>query len=382
MALTSDRIAELWPEHAEHNDARNLPSFDRDAGYLCGCGVHLGWPVQDEPPEADEFEPDEVNTTFQRPASAAGAAAWDKAAAQVQKARQGAYGTWGATEFAPLPEEPEDAEVVEEPDASWFPAEQAAAVESDIAESIGVLREHADGPVADEAQTYSVAGADDPATHVTPDGMVYAEETTDTPYGKFDAEPDTFLGGLPEEHDAVFGKPDSPAVIEGREYDAAQVALNEEDEAQRRAPEPGSGTPILPAEGDLADPVSSALPAPLDPTEVYTPHDVELAIVDILGRLERGEFFLRQQISRLHLADYNLLMRKAASLAKSDRRAADQREAEANLACAKEIYEQSEAAMLVRALRDTMHTLRSRLSGYQSVGRSVGASVNAPSYRP
>lgn len=512
MSATADHIATHWPDHADHNTGRNIPSFDRSAGYLCGCGEHLGWPVQDEPPEADEFEPDEVHTTFQRPASAAGAAAWDKAAAPIQKALKGAYGTWGGqTEEFPLPDEPEIEEavvVIEDGDGedvgytpmpaervdaegmSYGPPEDAEVVSDDDPPAPGdtfleqLAREHADGPVADEAQTYSTdaalmrpcrvmvpdgpesmiecgneceqgseqcgwhagqadpyntpaavegreydatkdaewrrvqaqSDADDPATHVTPDGMVYTVETTDTPYGKFDAEPDTFLGGLPEEHDAVFGKSestvdkesagqptrqgpepvhpedtsgsstvdvyDSPAAVEGREYDAAQVALDEENEAQRRAPEPGSGTPILPTEGDLADPVSSALPAPLDPTEVYTPHDVELAIVDILGRLERGEYFLRQQISRLHLADYNLTMRKASSLAGSDRRAADQREAEANLACAKEIYEQSEAAMLVRALRDTMHTLRSRLSGYQSVGRSVGASVNAPSYRP
>jgi hypothetical protein len=426
MAFASEKIALHWPDHAEHNTERCLPSFDRTAGYLCGCGEHLGWPVQDEPEEADDFEPDAVNTTFQRPASDAGAAAWDKAAAAVQKARQGAYGTWGGTEPVSEPPEPqpEDAVVViedgdgedvgytpmpaERVDAdgmSYGPPEDAEIVSDDDINAMFADRERADGPVADEAQTYSVGGAGDGEVEYDPTQdpewlRVQAQSDADEP-DVCDG-PDTFLGGLPEEHDAVFGKPESTvdqesagqperqAVKEVDPEDASGSStadVYDDGEVQQfvplsAAPEPGTGTPILPVEGDLVDPVSSALPAPLDPTEVYTPHDVELAIVDILGRLERGEYFLRVQISRLHLADYALLMRKASSLAKSDRRAADQREAEANLACAKEIYEQSEAAMLVRALRDTMHTLRSRLSGYQSVGRSVGASVNAPSFRP
>lgn len=515
MSATADHIATHWPDHADHNTGRNIPSFDRSAGYLCGCGEHLGWPVQDEPPEADEFEPDEVHTTFQRPASAAGAAAWDKAAAPIQKALKGAYGTWGGqTEEFPLPDEPEIEEavvVIEDGDGedvgytpmpaervdaegmSYGPPEDAEVVSDDDPPAPGdtfleqLAREHADGPVADEAQTYSTdaalmrpcrvmvpdgpesmiecgneceqgseqcgwhagqadpydtpaavegreydatkdaewrrvqdqSDADDPATHVTPDGMVYTEETTDTPYGKFDAEPDTFLGGLPEDHDAVFGKPEStvdqesagqteqldpkpvhpedlPALSEEdyqalstadkarwqRAFDAEQERNARAEIARRTPPEPGSGTPILPVEGDMDDPVSSSLPGPIDPTEVYTPHDVELAIVDILGRLDRGERFLRQQVARLHLADYNLLMKYSAAIAASEERAADQRKAVATLACAKETYEQSEAAMLVRALRDTLHNLRSQLMGMQTVSKSIGVSVNAPSYRP
>jgi hypothetical protein len=144
---------------------------------------------------------------------------------------------------------------------------------------------------------------------------------------------------------------------------------------------PGSGTPIMPTSADSMDPVGSYLP-PIDPTQVYTPQDIEIAIVEILRRLGNGEAFLREQISRLHQADYAYTMRYNLKIATSKARAADQRKAEAILACKNEIYEQTEADMLVRALRDTMHNLRSQLAGFQTVARSVGVSMNAPSYRP
>jgi hypothetical protein len=144
---------------------------------------------------------------------------------------------------------------------------------------------------------------------------------------------------------------------------------------------PGSGTPIMPTSPDSMDPVGSYYP-PIDPTQVYTPQDIEIAIVEILRRLGNGEAFLREQIARLHQADYAYTMRYNLKIATSKARAADQRKAEAILACKNEIYEQTEADMLVRALRDTMHNLRSQLAGFQTVARSVGVSMGAPNFRP
>jgi hypothetical protein len=433
MAFTSKKIAELFPEHADHNDARHLPSYDQDAGYLCGCGEHLGHPVQDEPEEAADFEPDAVNTTFQRPASEAGAAAWDRAAATVQKARQGAYGTWGAP-AEPIQDEPEEAEVVSDEDinamfaqrpeaitvpglafpaeANWQPGIPEGSPPAEVVDAyLEDPRANADGPVADEAQTYSAGGAGDGEVDmagVTQQQWQEAQEALDAPYV----------------HDDPADPYDTPAAVEGREYDAAKDAewrrvqaqsdadfvgdepdpndfpagdgsgedQNAEPDPQpgqqvmpfpdSTAPEPGSGRGIMPPEGDMDDPVASALPGPLDATEVYTPQDVEMAIVDILARLDRGELFLRGQLARLHKADHALTMRNAYAIARSNQRAADQRKAEATILCEAEIYEQTEAAMLVRALRDTMHNLRSQLMGFQTVAKSVGVSVNAPSFRP
>jgi hypothetical protein len=170
--------------------------------------------------------------------------------------------------------------------------------------------------------------------------------------------------------DAAIPTTDAPAV-------GAEVAEVEQETGLT----PGSGTPIMPTSPDSMDPVGSYYP-PIDPTQVYTPQDIELAIVEILRRLGNGEAFLREQIARLHQADYAYTMRYNLKIATSKARAADQRKAEAILACKNEIYEQTEADMLVRALRDTMHNLRSQLAGFQTVARSVGVSMGAPNFRP
>jgi hypothetical protein len=170
--------------------------------------------------------------------------------------------------------------------------------------------------------------------------------------------------------DAAIPTTDAPAVV-------AEVAEPEQETGLT----PGSGTPIMPTSPDSMDPVGSYYP-PIDPTQVYTPQDIEIAIVEILRRLGNGEAFLREQIARLHQADYAYTMRYNLKIATSKARAADQRKAEAILACKNEIYEQTEADMLVRALRDTMHNLRSQLAGFQTVARSVGVSMGAPNFRP
>jgi hypothetical protein len=143
-------------------------------------------------------------------------------------------------------------------------------------------------------------------------------------------------------------------------------------------PLPGSGVPILPPPDTPSDDPIWAHTHPLDPDEPYTPVDVEHQMVDILRRLETGEKFLRQQLARLHAAEHAYTMRHALALATSEQRAADQRAAEAVLACEHESYEMTEAKMLVSALKGTLHTLRAQLSGFQSVAKSISQSLNGP----
>jgi hypothetical protein len=164
---------------------------------------------------------------------------------------------------------------------------------------------------------------------------------------------------------------DAPAAAEPTEGKALAVT----------GPEPGSGTPILPTDPDSQDPVMGFLP-PLDPTQVYTPKDVEIGILEILRKLQNGDYFLREQLARLHKADHALMMKYELKVSTSNARAQDQRKAEARLACSREIYEQSEADMLVRATRDSLHSLRSQLMGLQTVARSLGVSIGGPSYGP
>ena len=161
-----------------------------------------------------------------------------------------------------------------------------------------------------------------------------------------------------------------------------EVAVSERAFAAGKAEEPEvgrdlvpyAGTPIMPTDAQQLDPLVGRL-APLDPSLPYTPQDVELKIVEIMRQLENSELFLRQQLSRLHQATHNHDFRYNLALAQSDQRAADQRKAEAWLATEKERHEMTEADMLVRALRDSQHNLRSQLSGFQSVARSLAVSM-------
>lgn len=137
---------------------------------------------------------------------------------------------------------------------------------------------------------------------------------------------------------------------------------------------PYAGTPIMPTEAEVLDPLIGRL-APLDPTLPYTPADVELKIVEILRQLENSELFLRQQLARLHQATHNYNMRYNLAYRTSDGRSDGQRKADAVLATEREAYEMTEAEMLVRALRDSQHNLRAQLSGFQSVARSLAVSL-------
>lgn len=169
-----------------------------------------------------------------------------------------------------------------------------------------------------------------------------------------------------------------PEPVAGESKEVETVPAPEPTET---GPTPGSGTPILPTDQDSMDPVVGML-QPLDPTQVYTPKDVEIGIIEILRKMQNGDYFLRTQLSRQHAADFAFTMKYQLKIATSKSKAADQRKAEATLACKNELYEQSEAEMLVRATRDTLHSLRSQLMGLQTVAKSLGISIGAPSYGP
>lgn len=122
----------------------------------------------------------------------------------------------------------------------------------------------------------------------------------------------------------------------------------------------------------------------LDPTQVLTPDEVNQRMVETINRIERGALYEREIILRLETAqyEYDMAMARAMDTAEG---AADQRKARALLAV-EDLAQQLHVAKLARtAVKETMHNLRSILSGYQSVGRSVGAVYNAggsPSGRP
>lgn len=142
--------------------------------------------------------------------------------------------------------------------------------------------------------------------------------------------------------------------------------------------EPHLGTEV-PGElvpNGMADPVRPNL-ATLDPTVAYTPVDLEMRILDVLSRLEYGAIFERHwmdQATAAHLAWYNEYWRVYEA---SEKPSADRREAEARLVTADLMAEKVKAEAMHGGAKAAMHNLRSVLSGYQSVARSVGLDYQA-----
>jgi hypothetical protein len=103
----------------------------------------------------------------------------------------------------------------------------------------------------------------------------------------------------------------------------------------------------------------------------YTPEEVEREIVDTLDRIERGAGYLTTQEEKRGAAKLEYELAYARALIRSTGRSQEQRNAEAMIAC-EELYERWQLLELTcRTAREGMHNLRSKLSGTQSVLRSV-----------
>jgi hypothetical protein len=115
----------------------------------------------------------------------------------------------------------------------------------------------------------------------------------------------------------------------------------------------------------------------IDPTLPYGPADVERQLISVTARLERGAHFQRAWEERAHEAGvaYELAYARALVNAAGP---ADVRKAAALLQCQPEFAERELCIMMVRAVRETMHTVRALLSGYQTIARSVGSSTDHP----
>lgn len=118
-----------------------------------------------------------------------------------------------------------------------------------------------------------------------------------------------------------------------------------------------------------ADPVLARIPQ-LDLTRPLTPDEAGNHIAECVLRLEQGAVFHRVCIEEAFEADrvYQLAYARALVHAKG---ASDQRRAVALLECEAEYTAKTIAEMKVKAVAATMHDLRSALSGYQSMSRTV-----------
>jgi hypothetical protein len=103
----------------------------------------------------------------------------------------------------------------------------------------------------------------------------------------------------------------------------------------------------------------------------YTPEEVERELVDTLDRIERGAGFLTTKEEERSAAKLEYELAHARALLGATGRSVEMREAQAMIDC-REQYERWQLLELTcRTAREGMHNLRSKLSGLQTVSRSV-----------
>jgi hypothetical protein len=109
----------------------------------------------------------------------------------------------------------------------------------------------------------------------------------------------------------------------------------------------------------------------------YTPEQVELEIVGILSRIERGAGFQTTKVEECAAAKLEYDLAYARALINSTARSKELREAEAMLACREQYERWKLLELTVKTTSEGMHNLRSMLSGFQSVARSIGVALGA-----
>lgn len=118
-----------------------------------------------------------------------------------------------------------------------------------------------------------------------------------------------------------------------------------------------------------ADPVQPGIEL-VDPSQIYTPEDLERHLLDVVRRLELGQLFERECIETEYKTRLAWELAKAKTVAKAGG-AADVRAALALTENQAEFEAHQVAEMMRKATQAAMHNLRSVLSGYQSVAKSV-----------
>lgn len=129
---------------------------------------------------------------------------------------------------------------------------------------------------------------------------------------------------------------------------------------------------------DPADPILATLDI-IDPTMPYDARMVEEHLLDAVARLERGAHYERvcaEDYARFVL-QWEMDYARAIVAADGQGGAADLRKARATLACERQYMERMIAKMKLDAIQGTMHSLRSVISSYQSVAKSVASSMGA-----
>lgn len=192
----------------------------------------------------------------------------------------------------------------------------------------------------------------------------------------------TFDEGLQGLADAVQSEADEPHRTEHdrAHYDpergvvcACGTLLDSNGDEQRHSPiEPPAGAP----RGTALDPIVRSGVPPLDPLVQQTPVDIERAILECVRRLSGGLELEAYWTEQFEHRSHELLKAESLARLKAKGSAKDVRDAEVVNATLDERDAVAEARINREVLRGAMHSLRSVLSGLQSVGRSVGVAYS------
>jgi hypothetical protein len=204
-----------------------------------------------------------------------------------------------------------------------------------------------------------------------------------------DLDPDDWAAAAAEQK--MIAEQEADEAVAGFEPDAYERDLIAEADAEMAQGGPGPAPAPPESKGELPeghgvvggsmvvpqDPILAAVNV-IDATRPYTPAEVEAQLIDIEARLDRGAHFQRIWEERAYRTKMAYTLANARALVDSRAGSADVRRAEALLACQQQYEDQALADMMVRAVRESMHNLRSQLSGYQSIARSVGTTISGP----
>jgi hypothetical protein len=338
-------ISDLWPEHFSHlppaTNRMGQPFIDAEHGVVCNCGDVLGWP-EDAMAKLKAEQAEAAEAMASVPAD--------------HKYTDSSGTEWISTPENPHPDDPRyqsepeviEAEVVEHHyDASMDPSAMAGEDNpgATLAEYPAPPEEDAASDPADEAQAARYIDVHLPPVTDEQLGRAVSGAIEDT----VDAVEEV-LGPLHPLSDREFTLPEQPPVGSGNL--------------------PARRSDVVVAE----DPISARITI-IDPSLPYGPADVEHQLLDIAARIERGVHFQRYWEERAHNAKIEYELSSARALTHASGGDAATRKAQALLECEEEYREQQVCETMVKAIRETMHNLRSLQSGYQTVARSVSASM-------
>lgn len=319
-----EHITRMWPKHLAHlapeGNKMGQGTIDPEEGVVCNCGEVLGFPAVQDEADYVAAEPDRPDTSGVQTGDP------DDEPDDDALTRQGAVSTFVRAQ--------------DEPD--WTPQ---------LTE-----REHAPDP-------------DQPPFVDCPTGC------------ELNPEPHTRSW-----HDNyVHGRTDLTAPDPGppwdetpqQDYEPSWIARGQDADPESPA-EPKGVMPYRdPGVVEAQDPLAARVVV-IDPSLPYGPREVEEQLLDIEARLERGMHYQRYWEEREFAAESAWTASSARARLEDTSGAKDIRDARVQVACQAQWDELLLCRTMVKSMRETMHTLRSLQSGYQTVSRSVSESMRLP----